>query len=75
MWIISKILEKLLLAGIVLYRLLLRPLFPPACRFYPSCSEYARQSLIKYGPFKGTWRSLVRLVKCNPFHPGGVDLP
>ena len=65
-----------LLAGIVrLYQIILSPLFPQSCRFYPSCSEYARQSLMKHGPFKGLYRAVARLLKCHPFHPGGVDLP
>ena len=71
----KSILQRVLIGLIDLYRWLLRPLLPPSCRFYPSCSEYARQSLLNYGPLKGTWKALVRLLKCHPFHPGGVDLP
>ena len=71
----KRIIQKVLIAGVDLYQWLLRPLLPPSCRFYPSCSEYARQSLIIYGPFKGVIKTLVRLLKCHPFHPGGVDLP
>jgi hypothetical protein len=73
--ILSTTIQMLLLAAIGLYRLVLRPLLPPSCRFYPSCSEYACLSLKKYGPFKGGWRALFRLLKCHPFHPGGVDMP
>ena len=72
---IKSVLQKILIAGIELYRWLLRPLLPPSCRFYPSCSEYARQSLVRYGPFKGSVKALFRLLKCHPFHPGGVDMP
>jgi len=72
---LKSILQRILIAGIDLYRWLLRPLLPPSCRFYPSCSDYARQSLISYGPFKGLAKALFRLLKCHPFHPGGVDLP
>ncbi|MEA2063924.1 MAG: membrane protein insertion efficiency factor YidD [Gemmatimonadota bacterium] len=68
-------LQWFLVSGIHLYRWLLRPLIPASCRFYPSCSEYARLSLIKYGPFKGSYKALLRLFKCHPFHPGGVDQP
>ncbi|MBN2289390.1 MAG: membrane protein insertion efficiency factor YidD [Candidatus Glassbacteria bacterium] len=68
-------LQRLLITGVDLYQWLLRPLLPPSCRFYPSCSEYARLSLVRYGPFKGSLKALVRLLKCHPFHPGGVDLP
>ena len=73
--ILSTTIQMLLLAAIGLYRLVLRPLLPPSCRFYPSCSEYACLSLKKYGAFKGGWRALFRLLKCHPFHPGGVDMP
>ena len=67
---------QLLLAGLIkVYQWVISPLFPASCRFYPSCSEYAFQSLLKYGPLKGSWRSLVRLCKCHPFHPGGIDPP
>lgn len=71
----KRILQRLLITGVDLYQWLLRPLLPPSCRFYPSCSEYARLSLVRYGPFKGSLKALVRLLKCHPFHPGGVDLP
>lgn len=45
------------------------------CRFYPTCSEYALAVLENYGLFVGIYKILVRIIKCNPFHPGGVDLP
>ncbi len=75
MKLIEKALGAVLLALVKVYQAAIGPLLPPACRFYPSCSEYARQSLIKYGPLRGSWRSAKRLLKCHPFHPGGVDLP
>jgi len=56
------------------YRKLLSPLWGPRCRFYPSCSRYALEALEAYGPFRGTWLSFRRLLRCHPFHPGGVDL-
>ena len=55
------------------YRLLLSPLLPPACRFYPSCSRYALDALRAHGVLRGGWLALARLVRCHPFHPGGVD--
>ena len=67
--------QHFLLALIRLYQFIVSPLFLQYCRFYASCSESARQSLIKNGPLRGSWRALVRLSKCHPFHPGGVDLP
>ncbi len=55
------------------YQLLLSPWLPPSCRFYPNCSEYARQALEKYGWRRGLWLSLRRLARCHPWHPGGFD--
>ncbi|MDX9999741.1 MAG: membrane protein insertion efficiency factor YidD [Polyangia bacterium] len=72
---LGKPLEWLLLAPILLYRLLVSPLLPPACRFTPSCSVYAMESIRKHGPLVGLWRSLKRLLRCHPFHPGGHDPP
>ena len=56
-----------------LYKRFLSPLLPPACRFYPTCSEYAMQAIEKYGVIKGGWLAVKRLSKCHPFHPGGYD--
>lgn len=55
------------------YRIFISPLFPPSCRFYPTCSQYAMEAIKKYGVLKGGWMSVKRLVKCHPFHPGGFD--
>ncbi|MEJ2657450.1 MAG: membrane protein insertion efficiency factor YidD [Desulfobacterales bacterium] len=55
------------------YQLILSPVMPPACRFYPSCSEYAYQSILRHGLLKGCYLALRRLLKCHPFHPGGID--
>ena len=57
------------------YQLLLRPLLPAACRFQPSCSEYAREALSSHGVIRGGWLTLRRLARCHPFHPGGYDPP
>jgi len=65
--------KKLLIGLIRLYQRFISPLKPPSCRFYPTCSEYSIQALYKYGVFKGGWKSLVRISKCHPFHPGGHD--
>ncbi len=43
------------------------------CKFEPTCSEYAKQAINKYGVFRGTWKSLKRIIKCNPFSKGGYD--
>lgn len=46
---------------------------PPRCRFFPSCSQYAIEALEKYGVFKGIWLTVLRILRCHPFHPGGFD--
>jgi len=55
------------------YQRVLSPLLPSRCRFYPSCSEYARLALLKHGVLRGSWLALRRLLKCGPWHPGGHD--
>ena len=55
------------------YRCFISPILPPACRFYPTCSQYALEALERYGMFKGCWLTLKRLSKCHPYHPGGFD--
>ncbi|AHF08352.1 membrane protein insertion efficiency factor YidD [Desulfitobacterium metallireducens] len=65
--------KKILIGIIRFYQKFISPLKPPSCRFYPTCSEYAIQSLRKYGVIKGGWKSIVRISKCHPFHPGGHD--
>lgn len=50
-----------------------RTLPPNTCRFYPTCSHYGYQAIYKYGVFKGGWMATRRVVRCNPFNPGGYD--
>jgi putative membrane protein insertion efficiency factor len=66
---------RLLVAGLDLYKRRVSPLLPPACRFTPTCSEYARLALLKHGLARGLTRAAWRLLRCQPLHPGGVDLP
>lgn len=47
--------------------------FPKNCRFYPTCSEYTKQSILKYGLLRGIFLGMKRIVKCHPFNPGGYD--
>jgi putative membrane protein insertion efficiency factor len=56
-----------------LYKTFLSPFLPPSCRFTPSCSEYAMQSVEKYGSIRGTWMSAKRILRCQPFCKGGYD--
>ena len=65
--------KRVLKVPIHVYRRFISPLKPPTCRFYPTCSEYALEALEKHGAMKGTYLSVKRLVKCHPFHPGGID--
>jgi putative membrane protein insertion efficiency factor len=63
-----------LLALIRLYQMsLARGLPEGTCRFYPSCSHYGYQAIYKHGAFKGTWLAIWRVLRCNPFNPGGYD--
>lgn len=55
------------------YQTAMSPLFPPRCRYIPTCSEYALQAVEKYGPLRGGFLALRRLLRCNPFHKGGYD--
>ena len=65
--------KRLLVAMIKFYRRRISPLNPPTCRFTPTCSEYALEALEKYGTLKGIQLSFLRVLRCNPFHPGGHD--
>jgi putative membrane protein insertion efficiency factor len=68
------LLPRYLLAGLVRgYQLLLSPLLPPSCRFTPSCSQYAREAIMRHGAVRGTWLAARRLIRCHPFNPGGFD--
>ena len=57
------------------YRQIVSPWLRPACRFVPTCSEYAGEAIEKFGIIRGGPRVLSRLLKCHPLHPGGVDFP
>ncbi|MDQ7816499.1 MAG: membrane protein insertion efficiency factor YidD [Melioribacteraceae bacterium] len=58
---------------IKLYQKFISPMFPSSCRFYPTCSEYAVQSIKKHGALKGGVKSVWRILRCNPFNKGGYD--
>jgi uncharacterized protein len=66
--------KKTALLAIRVYQWLLSPLIGRRCRFYPSCSSYTSEAIEKYGVIKGIFLGGKRLLKCHPFHPGGVDL-
>lgn len=65
--------KRAILRMIPFYQTAMSPLFPPRCRYIPTCSEYALQAVEKYGPLRGGFLALRRLLRCNPFHKGGYD--
>lgn len=65
--------RRAVLGGIALYRRWISPLLPPACRFRPTCSEYAYEAVAVHGVLRGGWLAVRRLVRCGPWHPGGWD--
>lgn len=65
--------RTLILILIRSYQLILSPLLGPRCRFYPTCSCYAHTAVERHGAIKGSWLALRRLVRCGPWHPGGID--
>lgn len=68
-----RILSLPLLALLWVYRRLVSPALPPACRYYPSCSRYAEEAVQLHGPLRGTLLAAWRLIRCNPFAAGGPD--
>ena len=65
--------RKLFVLPIILYQRLLSPLLPSSCRFTPTCSEYTKQAIIKYGIIKGTYLGIKRISKCHPWGKSGYD--
>jgi putative membrane protein insertion efficiency factor len=70
---VKRLLSALLIAPIRLYQRFISPAFAPRCRYYPTCSEYAVQSIRELGPIRGSILAGWRLLRCNPFSHGGVD--
>lgn len=62
-----------MIGAIQLYRTLISPLYLPTCRFQPTCSQYAIETIRRFGPVRGGWMAIGRLLRCHPFHPGGYD--
>lgn len=65
--------QSLLIRLLGLYKRWLSPWLPSACRFHPTCSDYMRQAVERYGAGRGFWLGLKRLARCHPLHPGGFD--
>jgi putative membrane protein insertion efficiency factor len=65
--------KRLVLWILRTYQRYISPLFPPSCRFTPTCSHYTYEAVERYGVAKGGWLGVKRIVRCNPFNPGGYD--
>lgn len=65
--------RRLLILVVRGYQVLLSPLLPAACRYQPSCSNYAIEALEKHGAIRGSWLAARRIARCHPFRPGGYD--
>ncbi len=65
--------KKLILISIKFYQKFISPMFPPSCRYTPTCSQYTLEAVEKYGPIKGLFLGFKRILRCNPFFPGGED--
>ena len=70
---IKNIFTKFVINLINIYKYLISPLLGNNCRFLPTCSEYTKESIIKFGLFRGVWLGLKRIVKCHPWGKGGYD--
>ena len=69
----KKLLVKFFCLLIRFYQVCISPLFPPTCRYVPTCSAYSLEAIQKYGPFKGSYMGIKRILRCHPFHEGGYD--
>lgn len=65
--------KALLLLLVRAYQYALRPMLGSNCRFHPSCSDFAREAISRYGALRGTWLTARRILRCHPYHPGGYD--
>jgi uncharacterized protein len=70
---VKPVLKKVFISFIRFYQIVISPIKPPTCRFYPTCSHYGLEAIQRFGAFKGGWLTLKRILKCHPFHPGGLD--
>ena len=69
----KKLFSTLLILPIRFYRACISPMFPPACRYVPTCSQYAIEAITKYGPVKGLWLAGKRILRCHPWGGSGYD--
>lgn len=73
MKLLKKIFLMLLILPIRFYQLAISPHFPPACRYTPTCSQYAIEAIRKHGPLKGLWLGVKRICRCHPWGGSGYD--
>lgn len=69
----KKIIRKIFILPIRFYQLCISPLFPPCCRFTPTCSQYALEAIMRHGVIKGSWLALRRILRCHPWGGSGYD--
>lgn len=73
MHFINRIIVKIVICLINVYRYIISPAITPCCRFLPSCSEYAKEAIKKHGVWRGGWLAVKRISSCHPWHEGGYD--
>lgn len=70
---INRLFVELLLVPVHIYRACISPLFPPVCRYQPTCSRYAIEALRRHGVFRGSWLAIRRILRCHPWGGSGYD--
>ncbi len=70
---VTRLPARALMGLIRVYQAAISPLLPASCRFTPTCSQYAFESINRFGVLRGGWKALRRVLRCHPFHPGGYD--
>ncbi|WP_373496894.1 membrane protein insertion efficiency factor YidD [Aquiflexum sp.] len=67
------LIRKIAIFPVLVYQYLISPLFPSSCRYTPTCSQYTKEAILKYGVFKGGWLGIKRIASCNPWGGHGHD--
>jgi putative membrane protein insertion efficiency factor len=65
--------RRILIGGVRFYQLVISPLLPASCRYFPTCSAYSIEALERHGALRGTWLTIRRIARCHPLHAGGFD--